>query len=388
MLPRFRRRLPLAWLLLTRQPARLITAFVGVAAAGILILMQFAFQDAMFRSSVSIVDKFDADLLLISSQSASLVGLAGFPEERLSSVLRSPDVQSVLPVRWHYVKWRLPGELQSRLAIAVGINPFQPIFNDPLISSQQHLLGAKDRVLYDSLSRPEFGPVKEQFEAGKKVVAYVGSHRLFVAGLVRFGPSFGYDSSFLTSIVTWNQLVPTSLGLTELGVVKLAPGSDPDLVARRLSPQLPEDVVVMTKSAFESYEKVYWAKSKPIGFVFSFCSLMGLAVGATMVYQLLHMDVTFHLPAYALLMSIGYQRQRLEMIVFTEGLILSCLGFPLAWLVGAFLCSLVVNYTSLPMILSPQMVVTTFLLILFMCSTSAMLAMGKIKDADPADLFQ
>ena len=107
-----------------------------------------------------------------------------------------------------------------------------------------------------------------------------------------------------------------------------------------------------------------------------------------MVYQLLHMDVTFHLPAYALLMSIGYRRQRLEMIVFVEGLILSGLGFPLAWIVSAFLCYLVTTNTSLPMVISIQMVATTFLMILFMCSTSALLAMGKIKDADPADLFQ
>ncbi len=388
MLHPFHRSLPLAWLLLTRQPARLITAFVGVAAAGILILMQFGFQEALFNSSISIVSKFDADLVLLSTQSASLTGMAGFPEERLSSVVRSSEVESVMPVRWRYVKWRLPGEVQSRLAIAIGINPFQQVFRDSEIVSQQKLLGDRGRILYDSLSRPEFGPVQKQFEAGKNVVAYVGEHRLFVAGLVRFGPSFGYDSSFLTSIASLNEIFADSAGSIELGVVKLAPGSDPERVVREISPQLPDDVRLMTKSAFESYEKRYWANSKPIGFVFSFCSLMGLAVGAMMVYQLLHMDVTFHLPAYALLMSIGYRRQRLETIVFVEGLILSGLGFPLAWMVSAFLCYLVATYTSLPMVLSMQMVATTFLMILFMCSTSALLAMGKIRDADPADLFQ
>lgn len=388
MLPQFRRSLPLAWLLLTRQPARLITAFVGVAAAGILILMQFGFQEALFNSSISIVSKFDADLVLLSTQSASLTGMASFPEDRLSSVVRSADIQAVMPVRWRYVKWRLPGELQSRLAIAIGINPFQQVFNDPQITSQQKLLGDRGRILYDSLSRPEFGPVQSEFESGKNVVAYVGVHRLFVAGLVKFGPSFGYDSSFLTSIPSLNEIFDDSSGSIELGVIKLTPGSNPERVAREISPQLPDDVKVMTKSAFESYEKEYWANSKPIGFVFTFCSFMGLAVGAMMVYQLLHMDVTFHLPAYALLMSIGYRRQRLEVIVFVEGLILSGLGFPLAWIVSAFLCYLVTTYTSLPMVLSIQMVATTFLMILFMCSTSALLAMGKIKDADPADLFQ
>ena len=388
MFPQFRRRLPLAWLLLSRQPARLVTAFVGVAAAGILILMQFSFQEALFNSSISIVDKLDADLIMLSTQSASLTGMAGFPEERLSSVVRNADVRTVWPVRWRYVKWRLPGELQSRLAIAIGINPSQAVFKDPAIVSQQELLGRTGRILYDSLSRPEFGPVKRDFDAGKTVVAFVGEHRLFVAGLVQFGPSFGYDSSFVSSIPTLNEIFGDSSGAIELGIVKLAPGSSPERVAQEISPLLPDDVRLMTKSSFEDHEKSYWANSKPIGFVFSFCSFMGLAVGATMVYQLLHMDVTFHLPAYALLMSIGYRRQRLESIVFAEGLILTCLGFPLAWIVSVFLCYLVTTFTLLPMILSWQMVATTFLMIFFMCSTSALLAMGKIKDADPADLFQ
>ena len=143
----------------------------------------------------------------------------------------------------------------------------------------------------------------------------------------------------------------------------------------------------MTKSQYETNEKVYWDKSKPIGFIFSFMTIASLVVGGTMVYQLLHMDVTFHLSSYAVLMSIGYKRKKLESIVFTEGLILSSFGFPVAWLSSLFLCRVVSAFTLMDLDLNINMLASTYTLLVLMCSASALLAMAKIKDADPSDLF-
>ena len=42
------RRIPLAWLLLTRQPMRLAVALAGITFAGILMFMQLGFRDALF----------------------------------------------------------------------------------------------------------------------------------------------------------------------------------------------------------------------------------------------------------------------------------------------------------------------------------------------------
>ena len=384
------RKMPLGWLMLRRNPTRFVTAFLGVAASGVLILMQLVFQDALYQSSVSIVNKFDADLILLSKKSASLIGLASFPKERLGSVLRSPYVIEALPVRFRYVNWRLPGEIKSRLAIAIGVNPFQAVFTDQNINIQQKKLIKPGDILYDKLSRPEFGPVVKEFESGKHVLAYANTARLNVVGLISYGPSFGYDASFLTSISSVDQItdeINSSTAPIEIGVIKLADAVSPEKIVGEIAPGLPEDVFLMTKADFETSEKKYWDESKPIGFVFSFMTVMSLVVGATMVYQLLHMDVVFHLPSYAVLMSIGYKRANLEAIVFVQGVILSSFGFPVAWILSALLCKLVVASTSLPLNLTFNMVASTYLLLLFMCSTSALLAMTKLKDADPADLF-
>ena len=49
------RKIPLAWLLLTRQPLRLAVAIAGISFAGILMFMQLGFRDGLFDTSVTTV---------------------------------------------------------------------------------------------------------------------------------------------------------------------------------------------------------------------------------------------------------------------------------------------------------------------------------------------
>ena len=51
----------------------------------------------------------------------------------------------------------------------------------------------------------------------------------------------------------------------------------------------------MTKADFVAREKAYWNGATPIGYVFAFGAIMGLVVGAIIVYQILFADVSEHL---------------------------------------------------------------------------------------------
>jgi putative ABC transport system permease protein len=387
----FYRRLPLAWLMLKRHPTRFVTALLGIAASGVLILMQLVIQDSLFQSSLSIINKIDADLLLFNKQSVSLISFMSFPEERLSSVLKSPYVKKAFPVRFRFLAWRLDGDSKKRLAMAVGINPTQQVFTDRSINLEQKKLVSRGNILYDVRSRPEFGNVAKKFKTDIPTYGYAGSQRLNVVGLISFGPSFGYDASMLMNMASISDFNTTDdyskIKPIELGVIKLVDGVSPKLVAKTINPTLPPDMVLMTKSEFQATEQSYWNTSKPIGFVFSFMTIMSLFVGGIMVYQLLHMDATFHLPSYAVLMSIGYKRAKLEGIVFAEGIILSTLAFPAAFICSVTLCRVISGFTLMNLNVTFNMASSTYFLLLFMCSTSSLLAMSKIKDADPADLF-
>ena len=382
------RRIPLAWLLLTRQPARLAVALAGIAFAGILMFMQLGFRDGLFDASVTIHKQFDADLVLISPRTMSSIAMAGFPQRRLVQAMADPDVAGITPVHWNLLLWRNPQTRLTRSILTLGFEPGDPLFRDPALSEKAQSLTQAGRVLFDEQSRTEFGPVATWFREGRTVETEVGGKRVRVSGLVSLGPSFGADGNMLTSRETFLRLVPsTPPGSIELGLIRLEPGADPAAVIARLRRSLPADVRILTKQGFEDFEKEYWRSSTAIGFIFTLGAAMGFVVGCVIVYQILYSDVSDHLPEYATLMAMGYRLPSLLGVVAREGLLLALFGFLPAWLAGQGMYALVRSGTKLPVFMTSGRSTVVFVMILTMCMASAALAMRKLADADPAEIF-
>jgi putative ABC transport system permease protein len=150
---------------------------------------------------------------------------------------------------------------------------------------------------------------------------------------------------------------------------------------------MPPDVTILTKKGFEEFEKNYWRSSTAIGFIFTLGAAMGFVVGCVIVYQILYSDVSDHLPEYATLMAMGYRLSTLLGVVAREGLLLAVLGFVPAWLAGQGLYVLVRSGTRLPVTMQLDRSLLVFAMILTMCMVSALLAMRKLADADPAEIF-
>jgi putative ABC transport system permease protein len=382
------RRIPLAWLLLSRQPARLAVALAGIAFAGILMFMQLGFRDGLFDASVTVHKLFDADLVLISPRTMSSIGMASFPRRRLVQVMADPAVRGITPVNWNLLLWRNPQTRSTRSILVLGFEPADPLFTDPSIAIKAKGLSQKGRVLFDQLSRPEFGPIASWYNQGKVVETEVAGKRVRVSDLVSLGASFGADGNMLTSRETFLKLMPsTPPGSIELGLIRLVPGTDLQAASRRIKDLLPDDVKILTKQGFEEFEKNYWRSSTAIGFIFTLGSAMGFVVGCVIVYQILYSDVSDHLPEYATLMAMGYRLFGLLGVVAREALILAALGYLPAYISAQLLYGLVRSGTKLPVAMDPQRALLVFSLILVMCLGSAAVAMRRLGDADPAEIF-
>ena len=382
------RRIPLSWMLLTRQPVRLLVALAGISFAGILMFMQLGFRDGLFDASVTVHRLFDADLVLISPRSASSVRMAGFPRRRLIQTLADPSVEGVTPVHWGLMLWRNPETRRNRAILALGFNPDDPFFLDPGLAEQTGVLKQKGRILFDRLSRPEFGPIADWYKEGKVVETEISGNRVRVEGLVSLGTSFGADGNLLTSTETFLDLMPQkSPGGIEVGLIRLKPGTNPDLAVERLQQRLPDDVTVLTKQGFIDFEQNYWKSSTSIGFIFTLGAAMGFVVGCVIVYQVLYTDVSDHLPEYATLMAMGYRMSHLLGVVMREGFYLAALGYVPAYLAGQGLYWFVRDATKLPVGMDPARAITVLVMILVMCMLSSLLAMRRLIDADPAEIF-
>lgn len=383
-----RRRIPLASLMLIRQPVRLAVALAGISFAGILMFMQLGFRDGLFDASVTVHRLFDADIVLISPRSTSSVSMAGFPQRRLVQAMALPEVEGITPVNWNLLLWRNPETRGTRSILALGFEPSDPLLTDPTLAPKARELTQKGRVLFDERSRPEFGPVADWFREGRVVESEISGKRVRVAGLIELGTSFGADGNLLTSSETFRELLPnTPPGSIEVGLIRLNQEADTQLAVERLQSLLPDDVTVLTKQGFIDFEQNYWKTGTSIGFIFTLGAAMGFVVGCVIVYQVLYSDVSDHLPEYATLMAMGYRLKTLLGVVVREGLLLALFGYLPAYAAGQGLYLLVRNATQLPVAMDFNRAFTVFSMILIMCMASAGLAMRRLVDADPAEIF-
>jgi putative ABC transport system permease protein len=303
-------------------------------------------------------------------------------------VMGDSEVESVAPVYIFPAVWKNPWTNSRRTITLLGFHPSDHILDTPGFEEARAGLTAEDTVLFDARSRPEFGAVAQTLRDGGRVSTEVNNRQVQVAGLFEMGTSFGIDGSLLTSDDNFLRLFPDrSRNDIQLGLVTLKPGADPARVRDRLLQWLPKDVLVLTKPEFVARERAYWNRATPVGYVFAFGAIMGLVVGAIIVYQILFADVSEHLHEYATLRAMGYGNGFVSGIVLQQAVILGVLGFLPGMALAAWLYTRASAATSLPLEVTPERAAVVFALTLGMCALSGLLAVRKVRRLDPAEVF-
>lgn len=381
-------RTPIGWLQLRHKPLRLIVALMGISFAVLLIMMQLGFRSALFEGAVRFHERFNYDIALFSKNSVFIVRPQPFSNRRLYQALADEDVQEVSPVYIFPAVWKNPWTNDRRSLSAIGFDPGDDLIRTAGFAENHHLLRQQDVVLFDSKSRPEFGPVASSFEAGEEIVTEINDRKIKVAGLYEMGTSFGIDGSFMTSTDNWMRLFPDRpRNQIQLGLIRLREGADHEAVRDRLIEYLPKDVLVMTKADFVERETNYWNTATPIGYIFAFGAIMGFVVGAIIVYQILFADVSEHLNEYATLRAMGYPNRFVSGIVIQQAFILGVLGYIPGVIAVHWLYGKAATATNLPLYITQDRAITVLIMTLTMCAISALLALRKVRRLDPADVF-
>jgi putative ABC transport system permease protein len=380
--------IPLAWLQLTRERARLLAAVAGVTFAVVLVFMQVGLRNALFDSSVRLHEALAGDIMLIHPHSSYLAMMKPFSRRRLYQALGFDGVESVSSIYTGITLWKNSVSKSTRAIFVMGFNPTHTVLNLPEVDRQLEKLRKPDVVLFDADSRPEFGPVAAEMNAQKAVTVDVGNRRITVVGLFRLGTSFGIDGTMVTSAANFLRLLPQRpKGLIDIGVIKLRPGTDAEAVRAALAANLPSDVEVLTRRGLVERELSYWAAGTSIGFMTTFGAIMGMVVGLVIVYQILFADISDHLAEYATLKAMGYTNRNLFAVVFQEATLLAVLGFTPGLALSAYLYRFTENATRLPMRMSLGLIGAVLLLTVAMCCVSGAIALRKVRTADPAEVF-
>lgn len=386
-------RVPLAWKNLAHDRRKLALAVAGVAFAVMLMFQQRGFNHALFDSTVELVRRLDADLLVFNRARFALTSELRFPGHILERLASQPEVQSTTPI---YLENKLAAAhregVPARPIRVIGIDLVRPGFEDSsgALAAQFASLQRPNTALLDRMSRENYG-FDLQPESGTIQTGELAGRRLEVAGMFTLGRDFAHEGNLVMSADNFRRYfgyrAAEPLEIVDLGLVKLKDGIEIDAAVRALRPRLPAGVMLLSREEFIQREIGFWARSTPIGIIFAIGSVIGFTVGVIICYQILATDISDHYREFATLMAMGYGSGYFFRLVLAQAWLLALLGYlpglVFSWLLFQFNSS----WTGLLMVLTWERALVILLLTLLMCSVSALFAIRKLFAADPASLF-
>jgi putative ABC transport system permease protein len=202
------------------------------------------------------------------------------------------------------------------------------------------------------------------------------------------GLTFAADINLITSSANFQTYLPEhNNDDIQLGVIQLKPGVSASRVQATLASFLEPSVQVLTIQQLLDREVAHWQRNSSFGLIFNLGVLVGLAVGAIIVYQILYSDVGDHLGEYATMKAMGYGDRFVVGIIVQESVILATLAFFPSVLVAMGLYQILVQSTGLLVVMSVSRAGLVFGLTLVICGASGWLATGKLRRLDPAEVF-
>jgi putative ABC transport system permease protein len=398
-----------AWYSLTHDRWRYALYTMGISFAVVLMFVEWGFRNALLDSNVLLIRQMNADLVMISRQEAYLSAGESVSRARLYQAAGVAGVRSVHPlyVDDHRLDLRNPdrsvgAEVHDLPIRVIGVDPDAFLLNFPELDptpgaprSAVRELKRRGRALYDRRSKPHpdrpgesvYGPLRPGTETD------LGSTRIRLVGSFELGADFAIDGSLIVSSVTLAELSRAfapgdPLAEVQFGLIRLEPGADLAKVQKQVRAVVAGgDVEVLTRDELIDRERHFWLTNTPIGYVFGFGMAMGFVVGLVICYQILASEVTDHLAEYATLKAIGHPGRYLSAVVLNQGLLMAGTGFATGLAMSALLYELCSRWTGLPMELSTSQVLATLLLTIIMCIASGLLALRKVQQADPAEVF-
>ncbi len=413
--------LGLALTMLWHQKTRTALYVVGVLGAALLLFLQYGFQASLKKNATQFVDAFQFDLAIVSGSYHFFNNPGTFPRQRLDQARTVAGVAEVIPLQislWRWPTRRTPGSAEQNLTRDyVFVLATEPAALPRLFSADRatkvfgsadgatmaaQILTHRSNILMDTASRSEYVPTRNgkpwigkpgligREEAACPLVRAVGPldnpADVRLVGGFEVGTGFAANAVLLTSIATLEE-INRSHGTVSLGLIQLDDRTNAVQVAKTLRKRLPGDVFVFTRAELAKHETTHWTENLPVGRFFQVGGGVAFIVGMLFIYQMMVGDIRKHIGQYATLKALGYDNRYLARVVLWQGLLLAILGYLPSTILAWGLLAMIRAWTRLPMFLTPELLFWVFLPTFVICLGSALWAVRKVYQADPADLF-
>jgi putative ABC transport system permease protein len=354
---------------------------LGVVFAVSLIFAQVGIYQGLMETSSVIVDNTPGDIWITSKNSKNFDFSQPFPDYLYYHALSTEGVQWVEKaiIGWALMKQENGGQEQIEI---MGYNPDSGI-GGPWDMKEGEAGAVKNGnfMIVDESAAKRLG----NFKVGD--YRDVLSRRLRIVGISRGVKSFTTAPVLFTSYSLAQDLM-SYIGPdnTVFLVVKVAPGHDKAMVISALKDRL-KGVDVFAKEQFSRKTRLYWTIETGVGFSFLLTIVVSFFVGMLIVGQTIYNSTMENIKEFGTLKALGASNVDIYKIILSQATINALAGYALSLVVTMLSVKL---YEAGGMVMSMKWWVNLLVLFLtlFMCLSSAVFSIRKIKKIDPAILFR
>ncbi len=376
------------------NPKKTLLSLAGIGTAILLIFMQLGFRGAVENTATNIYSKMDFDILLRSPDYLHFMDSGTIERRFLNQASVVAGVADTNFLRVTVANWRNPQKLNTKAMLIVGIDPLHSPFKDPRVDHAFDLLTAPETILVDTKSNWEFGPRNGRrfAEADVGLQTEIANRQVQVVGLFEMGAGLAANGAVICNEAGFRRIDPLAApDRINFGLIKLAPGRSAHEVAAEIKELLTRDgitpVDVLTRRETLDRELTRWLGETPIGFIFNLGVFIAFVVGAVIVYMVLGNDVANRLHEYATMRAMGYSGMYLASIVLRQAGYLAGFAFGPALLLSLVLYSITGNLANINLTMTWDRIAFVLSLTLAMSALSGTIALKKLWQVAPAELF-
>jgi putative ABC transport system permease protein len=360
--------------------ARSISTLVGIAVAFVLSSAQIGLMVSWCYTVSAIVRHADVDVWIMAEQTPAFDYGTPIPEGRVH------QVRSVPGVAWAetmFMSWMFVRQHDGRMAIVelVGVDdglagaPWSMSANDAAV------LLEPDAIIVDKLYADQLGV----FEIGDEVE--ISDRRAVVRGFSEGVRTITAAPFVFTSMQSALEYDPRYRDDEVTYVIaRCEAGTTPEQLRDSIASAVPS-VEVLTTQQFVERTLSYWLFDTGLGLTVIATSLLGLLVGTVIISQALYAITNDHLPNYATLLAVGFERWQLVVIVMVQALVLGMIGIGIGSAVFGRMSTLS-QATPIPIEMTPMVFGGLVGLFLVSCLGASFLSLRSIFRLDPVAVFR
>ncbi len=354
---------------------RFIATLIGIVFSVVLVMVQMGLFLGFGRMVTTMIDHAPADLWLVARGTKSFEDLSLLDVKTRDRVLAVKGVAAVVPVVIGFSGWRLAGGGMTPVFIvgsdlkAGGLEPWNIVAGSTAALSTAGTV-AVDKTYFDRLGITGLGARTEIRGQPAEVAAVTDGIRSFT--------TTPYVFADLKAARSYIGLPPDKVSHF---LIRLTSDADAAQVQHDIQSALP-GIDVLTPQQFRERSRSFWLFGTGAGAALFAGALLGVIVGTVIVAQTLYSSTKDHLYEFATLRAIGCSKTYLYAIIILQALINAVLGFAVAAAIGLAVVAATAR-SSLPIVISSELMAALFALTVVMCIGSAVAAISRIVRLDP-----